>query len=719
MPLPTTNGNMELELETEKAVMEKDYSLEKTRNIGIVAHIDAGKTTTTERMLYYSGKLYRLGEVDEGTATMDWMEQERERGITITSAATTFYWRDHRINLIDTPGHVDFTAEVERSLRVLDGVVGIFCAVGGVEPQSETVWNQAKRYNVPSIAYINKMDRIGADFYGAVEMMREKLGADAYPVQLPLGKENKFMGIIDLVEMKTITYTGDDLGRKMLYSHIPSEYIKEAQKERTRLIERLAEVDEDVLKEYLEGRELPSEVLKKILRRETIAGRILPVFCGSSLKNKGVQLLLDGIVDYLPSPINLPPISGFNPETEKEENRVPSEKDHFSSLAFKVFTDPYVGRLTYLRLYSGKLKIGSFVYNVNKRKKERINRLLLMHANKRTDISEAKAGDIVVVIGLKSTATGDTLAEEKHPIIFGKISFSEPVISIAVEPKNKGEADKLSLALSKLTEEDPSFKVYYHPETGQTVISGMGELHLEIILDRLIREFNVNARLSKLEVAYRETIKRSAEGRGRFIRQTGGRGHYGDVLLKVSPLEKGFQFDKEIKGESIPRHFIPAIKKGVENSLKDGSLAGYPLIDLKVTLLDGSFHPIDSSDIDFEIAGSLALKEAVKKAEPVLLEPIMKIEIITPEEFLGEVIGDLNSRGGKISEIMERAKLRAIRGFVPLRKTFGYATSLRSLTQGRAIYTLEPSSYEEVSEKIREKILGGREVKNSKLKVKN
>ena len=719
MPLPTTNGNMELELETEKAVMEKDYSLEKTRNIGIVAHIDAGKTTTTERMLYYSGKLYRLGEVDEGTATMDWMEQERERGITITSAATTFYWRDHRINLIDTPGHVDFTAEVERSLRVLDGVVGIFCAVGGVEPQSETVWNQAKRYNVPSIAYINKMDRIGADFYGAVEMMREKLGADAYPVQLPLGKENKFMGIIDLVEMKTITYTGDDLGRKMLYSHIPSEYIKEAQKERTRLIERLAEVDEDVLKEYLEGRALPSEVLKKILRRETIAGRILPVFCCSSLKNKGVQLLLDGIVDYLPSPINLPPISGFNPETEKEENRVPSEKDHFSSLAFKVFTDPYVGRLTYLRLYSGKLKIGSFVYNVNKRKKERINRLLLMHANKRTDISEAKAGDIVVVIGLKSTATGDTLAEEKHPIIFGKISFSEPVISIAVEPKNKGEADKLSLALSKLTEEDPSFKVYYHPETGQTVISGMGELHLEIILDRLIREFNVNARLSKLEVAYRETIKRSAEGRGRFIRQTGGRGHYGDVLLKVSPLEKGFQFDKEIKGESIPRHFIPAIKKGVENSLKDGSLAGYPLIDLKVTLLDGSFHPIDSSDIDFEIAGSLALKEAVKKAEPVLLEPIMKIEIITPEEFLGEVIGDLNSRGGKISEIMERAKLRAIRGFVPLRKTFGYATSLRSLTQGRAIYTLEPSSYEEVSEKIREKILGGREVKNSKLKVKN
>ena len=703
---------MELELLTEKAVMEKDYSLEKTRNIGIVAHIDAGKTTTTERMLYYSGKLYRLGEVDEGTATMDWMEQERERGITITSAATTFYWRDHRINLIDTPGHVDFTAEVERSLRVLDGVVGIFCAVGGVEPQSETVWHQAKRYNVPSIAYINKMDRIGADFYGAVEMMREKLGADAYPVQLPLGKENKFMGIIDLVEMKVVTYTGDDLGRKMLYSHIPPEHIKEAQKERASLIERLAEVDEDVLKEYLEGRELPSEVLKKILRRETIAGRILPVFCGSSLKNKGVQLLLDGIVDYLPSPLNLPPISGFNPEIEKEENRVPSEKDHFSSLAFKVFTDPYVGRLTYLRIYSGKLKVGSFVYNVNKRKKERINRLLLMHANKRTDISEAKAGDIVAAIGLKSTATGDTLAEEKHPIIFGRISFSEPVISIAVEPKNKGEADKLSLALSKLTEEDPSFKVYYHPETGQTVISGMGELHLEIILDRLIREFNVNAKLNKLEVAYRETIKRSAEGRGRFIRQTGGRGHYGDVLLKVSPLEKGFQFDKEIKGESIPRHFIPAIKKGVENCLKDGSLAGYPLINLKVTLLDGSFHPIDSSDIDFEIAGSLALKEAVKKAEPVLLEPIMKIEIITPEEFLGEVIGDLNSRGGKISEIMERAKLRAIRGFVPLRKTFGYATSLRSLTQGRANFTLEPSSYEEVSEKIREKILGGREVKN-------
>ncbi|MBI3592181.1 MAG: elongation factor G [Nitrospirae bacterium] len=681
--------------------------LERTRNIGIMAHIDAGKTTTTERILYYTGVTYKIGEVHEGTAVMDWMVQEQERGITITSAATTCSWKDHIINIIDTPGHVDFTIEVERSLRVLDGAVATFDAVAGVEPQSETVWRQANKYNVPRIAFMNKMDRVGADFFMAVESMVEKLGARPVPVQIPIGSEDKLRGSIDLISMRGFFFDDETLGAKYVEDEIPAEYAARAKEYRDKMIEALADVDENIMDKYLSGEELKADEIKSALRKGTISMEITPVLCGSAFKNKGVQLLLDAIVDYLPSPLDVPAIKGIRPSDDAEVERKASDGEPFAALAFKIMTDPFVGQLTFVRVYSGVLSAGSYVYNSTKDTKERIGRLLKMHANKREEIKEVRAGDIAAVVGLKSTLTGDTLCDENSPVILEAMEFPEPVISVAIEPKTKADQERLSMSLGKLAQEDPSFRVSYDEETGQTIISGMGELHLEIIVDRLLREFKVGANVGKPQVAYKETIKKAAKVEGKFVRQSGGRGQYGHVWIDVEPLErgKGFEFVNKIVGGSIPREYVPAVEKGVKEAMVGGVLAGYPLVDTKVTLVDGSYHEVDSSEMAFKIAGSMALKEGAKKAQLVLLEPIMSVEVVTPEEYMGDVIGDLNSRRGKIQSMEKRGGAQVIKAMVPLSEMFGYATDLRSKTQGRANYTMQFSNYEEVPKNIMEGIV--------------
>jgi len=680
--------------------------LDKLRNIGIAAHIDAGKTTLTERILFYTGKTHKLGEVHEGTATMDWMEQERERGITITAATTTCQWKDHIINIIDTPGHVDFTVEVERSLRVLDGLIAVFCGVAGVQPQSETVWRQATKYNVPRIIFVNKMDRVGANFFRVVEMIKDRLGVNAVPVQIPIGSEDQFRGVVDLFEMKAIVYH-DDLGIKWEVTEIPDELKDKAKEYRSKLIEAIVELDDELLMKYLEGEEIPVADLKRVLRRATIEGKLYPALCGSAFKNKGIQPLLDAVIDYLPSPLDLPPVKGINPITGEEEIRLVSEDESFAALAFKVMTDPYVGKLTYFRVYSGKLEKGSYVYNSTKGKKERIGRLLQMHANHREDIDAVYVGDIAAAVGLKFTTTGDTLCDENRPIVLEGMTFPEPVISVAIEPKSTEEQDKLSIALQRLAEEDPTFKVTYDEETGQTLIHGMGELHLEIIVDRLKREFKVNANVGKPQVSYRETIRKPVKVEGKYIRQTGGRGQYGHVWLELEPLPRGsgLEFVNKIVGGVIPQQFIPAVEAGIREAADRGVLAGYPVTDLRVTLFDGSYHEVDSSDMAFKIAASQAFKDGVLKGDPVLLEPIMKLEIIVPEEYMGDVIGDLNSRRGRVEKIDFVNNTRVIKALVPLAEVFGYATTLRSLTQGRGIFSMEFSHYEEMPINIQEKIL--------------
>jgi elongation factor G len=686
--------------------------MEKIRNIGIVAHIDAGKTTTTERILYYTGLTYKIGEVHEGTATMDWMEQERERGITITAATTTCFWRDYRINIIDTPGHVDFTIEVERSLKVLDGAVVVFDSVGGVEPQSETVWRQADRYKVPRIAFVNKMDRVGADFFRVVEQIKSRLLANPAFVHIPWFDGDEFKGIVDLIRMKLAVWDDDSLGAKYELIEIPPDMEDQANSGREKLIEALADHDEKIMENYLDGKPISEEQLKQALRKATIDIRLIPVLCGSAFKNKGVQLLLDAVADYLPSPLDLPPIKGINPHTNSEEIRNPKETDPFSGLAFKIMTDPFVGQLTYVRVYSGKLNSGSTVYNSTKGSRERIGRLLRMHANKREEIKEVSAGDIAAIVGLKNTITGDTLCDENKPIILESLMFPEPVISIAIEPKTKADQERLGISLNKLALEDPSFKVRFDEETGQTLISGMGELHLEIIVDRLKREFKVDANVGKPQVAYKETITSPAQAEGKFIRQTGGRGQYGHVKIKVEPRERGagFEFIDEIKGGAIPREFIPAVEKGIKEATETGVLAGYPVVDVSVRLYDGSYHEVDSSELAFKIAGSMAFKDAVRRASPVILEPIMKVEVVVPEDFMGTVIGDISSRRGKISGTELRGGMQAIRAEVPLAEMFGYATNLRSLTEGRGLFTMEFSHYAELpemlSQGIRAKVRG-------------
>ena len=686
--------------------MARIVTLDKTRNIGIMAHIDAGKTTTTERILYYTGITYKIGEVDEGTATMDWMVQEQERGITITSAATTCFWRDHRINIIDTPGHVDFTVEVERSLRVLDGAIAVFCSVGGVEPQTETVWRQADKYRVPRIAFVNKMDRVGADFFRVVRMIQDRLGAHPLPIQLPIGAEDHFKGIVDLVQMEAVLWDEESPGAKYRIEPIPEDLRGLAQEHREKLLEKLADCDESIMEQYLEGREIPAEELRRAIRKAGLDLKLVPVLCGAAFRNKGVQLLLDAVLDYLPSPLDVPPVKGKHPVSQKDEERAPRDDAPFSALAFKIMTDPFVGTLTFFRVYSGALFSGSSIYNSSKGKRERIGRLLKMHANKREEIKEVYAGDIAAAVGLRNASTGDTLCEETHPVLLESIEFPEPVISIAIEPKSKADQEKLGLSLQKLTVEDPSFRVRTDEETGQTIISGMGELHLEIIVDRLLREFNVGANVGKPQVAYKETIRRAVEHEGKFIRQTGGRGQYGHVYLKVEPQPAGggFEFVDAVKGGAIPREYIPAVEDGVEEALESGPLAGYPMVDVKVTLLDGSYHEVDSSEIAFKIAGSLAYKEAVGKARPVLLEPIMAVEVVVPEEFMGEVIGDISSRRGKVLGMDSRPAAQVIEARVPLAEMFGYATDLRSMTQGRATYTMQFSRYEPVPAPISEEI---------------
>jgi len=687
--------------------LAESTSLEKTRNIGIMAHIDAGKTTTTERILYYTGVTYKMGEVHDGTAVMDWMVQEQERGITITSAATTCFWDDNRINIIDTPGHVDFTIEVERSLRVLDGAVALFDAVAGVEPQSETVWRQADKYAVPRIAFINKMDRMGADFFMAVKSMVERLGAVPVPVQIPIGAEEDLKGSIDLIKMKAYIYNDDTLGADYVESDIPEEYLPQAVEYREKMLETVADFDDTLMEKYLSGEEIDADIIKSAVRKGAIQLKITPVLCGSAFKNKGVQLLLDAIIDFLPCPLDVPPITGIEPATGKEVVRKVSTSEPFSAIAFKIMTDPFVGQLTFLRVYSGTLSAGSYIYNSIKDEKERVGRLLNMHANKREDIKEVKAGDIVAAVGLKKTLTGDTLCDEDQPVILESMEFPEPVISVAIEPKTKADQERLSIALGKLAQEDPSFKVSYDSDTGQTIISGMGELHLDIIVDRLLREFKVGANVGKPQVAYRETIRKKTSAEGKFVRQSGGRGQYGHVYLEVEPMESGgnFEFVSKIVGGSIPREYIPAVEKGVKESLENGILAGYPVVDVKVTLYDGSFHQVDSSEMAFKIAGSMALKNAFKKAKAVLLEPIMSIEVVTPEEYMGDVIGDLNSRRGRIETMNQRANVRVIASQVPLSSMFGYATDLRSKTQGRATYTMQFAHYEEIPKSISEDIV--------------
>jgi elongation factor G len=679
---------------------------EHTRNIGIMAHIDAGKTTTTERILYYTGVTYKIGEVDQGSATMDWMEQEKERGITITSAATTCFWKDHRINIIDTPGHVDFTIEVERSLRVLDGAVAVFCAVGGVEPQSETVWRQADKYQIPRIAFINKMDRVGANFQGCLQMMMDRLKTTPLPVQLPLGKEDHFQGVIDLVTMKAIIYDPHSLGATYNVVDIPETCLKEASIAREYLIEKLAEQNDYLMEKFIDGREMTEEEIRQGLREATLRLKGIPVLCGSAFRNKGVQPLLDAIINYLPSPLDIPPVKGF--DSHGKELAVSASNGHsLSALAFKIMSDPYTGQLTFFRIYSGSLKSGDSVFNSMKGKRERIGRLLKMHANKREEIQEVTAGDIFAAVGLKYTTTGDTICSEKQPIILEAMTFPNPVISIAIEPKTKGDIDKLGISLQKLALEDPSFKIKTDEESGQTIISGMGELHLEIIVDRLLREFKVEASVGKPEVAYRETITQGVKTEGRFIRQSGGRGQYGHVWLTLEPQMsgKGFEFVSRIVGGSIPREYIPAVQKGVIEAMERGVVAGYPMVDIKVTLIDGSYHDVDSSEMAFKIAGSMGFKEGARQAHPILLEPLMSLEIITPEEFMGQVVADLTSRRGKTTKVEYRGGTNVIVGEVPLANMFGYATDLRSLTQGRATFTLQFSHYSPVPVSVSEEIL--------------
>ena len=681
----------------------REYSLANTRNIGIMAHIDAGKTTTTERMLYYTGKVHRIGETHEGSATMDYMVQEQERGITITSAATTCIWKNHRINIIDTPGHVDFTVEVERSLRVLDGAVGVFCSVGGVQPQSETVWRQADRYGVPRIAFINKMDRVGADFYRGVNMIRERLDANPVPVQIPIGSEDTFTGIIDLLKMKAYTFEGED----MTETEIPEDYMDQAEEQREAMIETLADFDDDLMELVLEGEEPTIEQIKKVIREATIAVKIFPVFCGSAFKNKGVRLLLDGVVDYLPSPIDVPAISGWDPDNEEDTVRESDDNGPFSALAFKIVTDPYVGRLTFFRVYSGTLKAGSYVYNSSKEKKERMGRLLQMHADKREDIEECYSGDILAAVGLKYTSTGDTLCCYEEPVVLESMDFPEPVIDVAIEPKTTADQEKMSMALQKLAEEDPTFRVHTNHETGQTIISGMGELHLDIIVDRLLREFRVDANVGRPQVAYRETIRGAATANTKFARQSGGHGQYGHCVVEFEPGEpgSGFVFESKIVGGVVPKEYIAPIEEGIKEAMENGYLAGFPMVDLKATLIDGSYHEVDSSEMAFKIAGSMAFKEACAKASAVLLEPIFKLEVVVPEEYMGDVIGDINSRRGHL-EGMEASKgIQTIRGRVPLSEMFGYATDLRSKTQGRGTYVMQFGHYEEVPKNIAETII--------------
>ena len=689
--------------------MPRDVSLEKTRNIGIMAHIDAGKTTTTERILYYTGVNYKLGETHDGSATMDWMEQEQERGITITSAATTAYWKGHRINIIDTPGHVDFTVEVERSLRVLDGSVTVFCAKGGVEPQSETVWRQADKYHVPRMAFVNKMDIMGADFYNVVRMMRDRLKCNAVPIQLPIGVEDTFKGIIDLVEMKAYVYY-DDLGKDIRVEDIPADMQAKADEYHHELLEHVAEQDEELLMKYLDGEELTIEEIKSCIRKSTIANHMVPVCCGSSYRNKGVQKLLDAVVDYMPAPTDVPDIKGVNPDTEEEETRPSSDDAPFAALAFKIMTDPYVGKLCFFRVYSGTVDAGTSVYNSVKKNNERMGRILQMHANHRKDIETCYAGDIAGAVGLKNTTTGDTLCDAKHPIILESMEFPEPVIRVAIEPKTKVGQEKMGLGLAKLAEEDPTFRTYTDEETGQTIIAGMGELHLEIIVDRLLREFKVEANVGKPQVAYKETVRRMADVDHKYARQSGGKGQYGHVKIRLEPNEsgKGYEFRNEVVGGAIPKEYIPAVDAGIRGAMASGVLAGYPVVDCIVTLYDGSYHEVDSSEMAFKIAGSMAFKEAMRKADPVILEPIMKVCVIVPEEYMGDVIGDLNSRRGQIRGFEDRPGAKQIDAFVPLSEMFGYATDLRSKTQGRGQYTMEPSHYIELPKNIAEKLVTSR-----------
>jgi len=686
----------------------REFSLAETRNIGIAAHIDAGKTTTTERILFYTGRTHKMGEVHEGAATMDWMEQEQERGITITSAATTCIWRDTRINIIDTPGHVDFTVEVERSMRVLDGLVALFDAVAAVQPQSETVWRQANKYRVPRLIFINKMDRVGADFYNAVAKIRERLGARAMPIQLPIGQEDKFQGFVDLLTEKATVYT-DDLGKTMEDTIVPADMKDKIHQYRGELIEAVAETDEHLTEKYVEGKEITAEEIRRALRAATVKGTVIPVLCGAAFKNKGVQPLLDAIVDYLPSPLDLPDVQGVDPKhPDKAVTRKPSDQEPFAALAFKIMTDPFVGKLTFIRTYSGTLSAGSYVYNSNTRQKERIGRILRMHANHREDVEEVEAGDIAAAVGLKNTTTGDTLCDEKHPIVLESITFPEPVISQAIEPRTKADQEKLGQSLAKLAEEDPTFKMRTDEETGQTIISGMGELHLEIIVDRLLREFKVAANVGKPQVAYKEAITKIVEREGRYIRQTGGRGQYGDAWIRLEPLPpgSGVQFESEVVGGAIPREYIKPVEQGVREAALAGVLAGYPVLDFKAIVFDGSYHDVDSSEIAFKIAGSMAFKEANRAAGPIIKEPVMAVEVVTPEQFLGDVIGDLNARRGHMHGMEpEPGGAQKIKADVPLAEMFGYATDLRSRTQGRATYTMEFAYYKQVPKSIEEEII--------------
>jgi len=681
--------------------------LKRVRNIGIMAHIDAGKTTTTERILFYSGVTHKIGEVHDGAATMDWMAQEQERGITITSAATTCFWNDHQVNIIDTPGHVDFTIEVERSLRVLDGAVGVFCAVGGVEPQSETVWRQADRYNVPRIAFVNKMDRVGADFFRVVDEITERLGHNAVPLNLPIGAEDSFLGVVDLVSMKAVLWDTDKMGAEYRIDDIPAELRGQADEYRERLLDSVLVHDDELMEAYLEGEYLNVDALKACIRKATINIDVIPVLCGTAFKNKGVQTLLDAVVDFMPSPVDVPPIKGVNVDSGEEDERPSSDDEPFAALAFKVMTDPFVGTLTFFRVYSGVLETGSYVINSTKGRKERIGRILQMHANDRKDIKEVRAGDIAAAVGLKSTTTGDTLCADSDQIILEQMEFPDPVISVAIEPKTKADQEKMGIALSKLTVEDPSFRVHTDEETGQTIISGMGELHLEIIVDRLLREFSVDANVGKPQVAYRETIRKLVKSEGKFIRQSGGRGQYGHVWLEIEPLEpgSGFEFVDKITGGVVPKEYIPAVGKGIEEAMQNGIMAGYPMVDIRATLYDGSYHDVDSSEMAFKIAGSMGFKSGTAKASPVLLEPVMKVEVVTPEDYMGDIIGNLSSRRGRVQGMGDRGNAKVVEAEVPLAEMFGYATTVRSMSQGRATYTMQFDHYEEVPGNIAKEIV--------------
>jgi elongation factor G len=701
-------GEQESRKEEKKKAVSRTVPLERCRNIGIMAHIDAGKTTTTERILFYTGKTHRIGEVHEGTATMDWMEQEQERGITITSAATTCTWRDIRINIIDTPGHVDFTAEVERSLRVLDGAVAVFDAVHGVQPQSEKVWRQADKYGVPRICFINKIDKMGADFEHAVDTLRKRLNAKPVAIQIPIGQEDKFKGVVDLIEMKSIVWQDDTIGAEYITGEIPAELQKKAEAFHTQLVETVAENDDDMLHKFLEGETITPAELRASLRKSTIALKLFPVVVGTAFKNKGVQPLLDAVVDFLPSPLDAGEVKGVNPENGEIITRKPADSEPFSALAFKIMADPFVGQLTFIRVYSGQLKSGDSVLNAGRGRSERIGRLLKMHANKREDINEILAGDICAAVGLKNVSTGDTICEEKHPIALESITFAVPVISVAVEPKTKADQEKMGMALSKLAQEDPTFKVHTDPDSGQTIISGMGELHLEIIVDRMMREYKVEANVGKPQVAYRETIRRKSEAEGKYIRQTGGRGQYGHAKIRIEPNEpgKGYEFVNEIVGGSVPKEFIKPIDQGIQEALEGGILAGYPMVDVKVELYDGSYHDVDSNEMAFKIAGSMAFKEAARKASPVLLEPVMAVEVVTPEDYAGVIMGDLSSRRGRIEGMEHRAGSQVIKAIVPLAEMFGYATHMRSSTQGRAEYSMHFARYEEVPRSAADEIIG-------------